>query len=189
MALLSAQELGKRFGARWLFRRVEFDLEIGDSLLLTGANGSGKSTLLRVLAGLISPSEGKVGRPEHIGYAALDQSLYPALSAAEHLTWAAEQRGIEPNIDLWMERTGLTDRKQVVGTYSTGMRGRLKLALAFQAAPSLVLLDEPSVALDEGGIGLLTELLAEQKGRGAMVIATNNQEDLRFGTAKLELGT
>lgn len=187
MALLSTIRIGKRYGARWLFRRVEVSLEVGDSLLLTGANGAGKSTLLRVMAGLISPSEGAVQRSDLVGYAALDQSLYPSLSAAEHLTWAAEQRGHQPEVEHWMKRIGLRDPNQVVGTYSTGMRGRLKLALAFQGNPELILLDEPSVALDEAGISLLEELLAEHLIRGAAVIATNNREDIRFGTQQLEL--
>jgi len=72
-----------------------------------------------------------------------------------------------------------------VSAYSTGMRGRLKLALAFQGRPSLVFLDEPSAALDTAGVHLLDRLLADHTG--AAVIATNSLEDRKYGTSELKL--
>jgi heme exporter protein A len=184
LAHLSVAQLGKRYGARWLFRGVEFSLGDGDRLLLTGPNGSGKSTLLRIAAGLITPTSGKVERCDRFGYAALDQSLYGSLSARDHLEWAASQRGISPETERWSEATGL-DLELPVSAYSTGMRGRLKLALAFQGQPSLVFLDEPSAALDTAGVHLLDRLLAEHTG--AAVIATNSLEDKKYGTSELKL--
>lgn len=184
MAHLSVTRLGKRYGTRWLFRRVEFSLADGDRLLLTGPNGSGKSTLLRIAAGLIPPTSGTVERCERFGYAALDQALYGALTAADHLEWAASQRGIPSEVVRWQSATGL-DLDLPVSAYSTGMRGRLKLALAFQGHPDLVFLDEPSAALDSAGLDLLRRLLADHSG--AAVIATNTLEDRKYGTCELKL--
>src|SRR5256885_3232939 len=63
-AMLEASGLGKRYGSRWIFRGISFQLKKGDRLAILGSNGTGKSTLLRCLAGLLMPNEGKVEMPE-----------------------------------------------------------------------------------------------------------------------------
>lgn len=183
-AMLHAERLGRRFGGRWVFRGVEFDLLPGQVLAITGANGSGKSTLLKVLAGLLAPSEGAVRGPAKIGYAALDLALYAQLSAPEHLALAARYRGLAPD-PAALERVGLGEAgAKRVAAFSTGMRARLKLALALQHAPPVVLLDEPSAALDEAGRSLLAELL---RTGPAFVLATNDDRDLEHATHRLHL--
>ncbi len=192
--MLRVEQLGKRYGARWVFRQLSFSLEEGDALIVVGANGSGKSTLLKIISGLISPSEGSIKRIEGdartvLGLSALDMQVYAQLSVGEHLEIAAKLRGIENDEGL-LTRVGLAERKgQMARELSSGMRARLKLALAIQAEPNILLLDEPGAGLDEKGRTLLTEICAAQRERGCLIVATNDPNERRFGTLELELAS
>lgn len=189
MALMAATGLGKRFGEHWVFRDVEFEVAKGDVLCVLGPNGCGKSTLLRVLASLTAPSAGRVSCGSPLGYAAVDLALWPQLTAVEHLRLAAELRGIATDPVAELARVGLAGAEhKPTGQFSSGMRARLKLALAVQHAPEVLLLDEPSATLDDRGRELVVQTVAEQRARGAVVIATNEQADRRLATHVLELG-
>jgi heme exporter protein A len=188
MALMSATGVGRRFGGQWVFRNIELELDRGDVLCVVGSNGSGKSTLLRILAGLLSPSVGSVSRPELIGYSALDLALWPQLSASEHLQLAADLRGLKVDPGA-LARVGLGDAgAKPVAQFSTGMRARLKLALATQHGPDVLLLDEPSASLDQNGRDLVVRTIEEQQERGVVVVGTNDPADRRLATHELELG-
>lgn len=113
-ALLRAEELGKRFGAHWIFRGLNFELTKGQGLMIVGRNGAGKSTLLKALAGLLTSDEGKVEIPFedprcHLALSALDQSLYPHLTVREHLTLFGQLRGCSDRADALIERIGLPE--------------------------------------------------------------------------------
>ena len=185
--------LGKRYGRRWLFRDLSFDVERGQRLAILGHNGSGKSTLLRLLAGLLAPTEGRVEGPEGdprttLGYAALEMALYASLTVEEHLTLSARLRGCAARTDELLEEVGLGyARSFPAGQLSTGMKGRLKLAMATQARPALLLLDEPGAALDEAGRALVSRIAEAQTARGALVVATNDPAERRLATHELEL--
>lgn len=189
--LMRSDRIGVRLGGRWLFRNVSLRVRPGDCLIVTGPNGSGKSTLVRTLAGLRPPTEGVVfGSGRHsVGYAALDLSLYAMLSPREQISLVADSLGLAVDAESWLERFQLSHRAEVpTGVLSTGQRARLKLLLAALRVPSVLILDEPSVALDEAGHALLAEVIQEQKQRGGLVLATNEPEDKRFGTHQLALG-
>lgn len=187
--------LGKKFGERWLFRNLQFNLAVGEGLIVTGTNGSGKSTLLKVLAGLVSPSAGKVKRKltdyrTGLGFAALEMSLYPALTAREHLELCGELRGCAADWEMWLDRIELAHAANLPASkMSTGMKARLKFALAMQARPSILLLDEPGAGLDEKGKSLVSSLCAEQLQRGVLVVATNDAEERKLGTLELEIAS
>ena len=192
--MLEAVNLGRKYGPRWVIRHVEFKVEPGAVLVIRGHNGSGKSTLLKMLAGLLIPSEGGVRRPpgelrRTIGYAGLDLALYPNLTAREHLEFAAAMRGVAGDgAEATLDFVGLSRAaNQAVGEYSTGMRARAKLALAIQAKPAVLLLDEPTASLDEIGRDLVARVVAHQRTHGATVIATNDPEDVLLGTHELVL--
>lgn len=182
--MLLAENLGKRYDSRWLFRHLEIELESGDKLAVIGRNGSGKSTLLKLLANLISPSEGRI-HPISCGYSSLDLRLFPELSAIEHLNLSADLRGLSAEPEL-LEWTNLrAGENQPVREYSTGMRSRLKLALALQGKPDLLILDEPTAALDGEGQELVESLLVDPKR--TIIFATNEADERRFATVALEL--
>jgi len=188
--VLAVEGLGKRYGGRWIFRGISFALGPGDRLVVRGRNGAGKSTLLKTLAGLIPASEGKVrfeGDPRlAIGMSTLDGALYATLSAREHLELVADLRGCDAQSDALLQKVGLAYAAEVpAGRMSTGMKARLKLAMAVQAQPQVLLLDEPGASLDEEGRAVVEVLCDEQAARGCVVIATNDPAERRL--AKLEL--
>lgn len=190
--MIGGENLGKRYGDRWLFRRLDFRVSPGECLVLLGRNGSGKSTLLKMLAGVAPPTEGQVVRPEDVrlqlGYSALDQAVYPTLTVGEHLELAADLRGCAARTSELLDEVGLAYASDFPArTLSTGMRARLKLALAVQAEPAVLLLDEPGAGLDAAGLATLAAVISNRVSRTAVIIATNDPAERRFATHELEL--
>lgn len=194
MPALTVENVGHRYGTLLLFRRLTFALEGGASLAVTGANGAGKSTLLRILAGVLSPKAGAVtlnvdgreipgdDRPLHTGLVAPALGVYDDLTARENLRFLARARrlaGAKSRIESVLNRVGLADRAgDVVSTYSSGMRQRVKYAAALLPDPPLLLLDEPVANLDAKGRDLVASIVAEQRDRNRLlVVATNRDEE------------
>lgn len=194
MHRLCADDLGHRFGRRALFRHLSMEVEGGEAVAVTGRNGSGKSTLLRILAGVLAPVEGTVRlvrngqaipaeeRPLHTGYVAPYLNVYEDFSARENLAFLARVRRLEqvdPRIDQALEVVGLAGRADDrVGTFSSGMRQRVKYAAALVTEPVLLLLDEPSTNLDAAGLAMVDRVMQHQRTAGGLlVVATNNAEE------------
>lgn len=190
--MIRCERLGKRYGRRWLFRNLDLTVAPGECLVVLGTNGSGKSTLLKVLAGVIPSTEGTVDRGADrrltLGYAALDQPVYPVLTVAEHLALAAELRGCEPRIDELLDEVELGHAADVAGRHlSTGMRARLKFALAVQAEPAAIILDEPSAGLDERGRHIVDRIVSNRQTTTSFIIATNDPNERKYATHELSL--
>jgi heme ABC exporter ATP-binding subunit CcmA len=184
--------VGKSFGRLRALREVELELCAGTFALLLGPNGSGKSTLLRLLAGLATPSVGRVevwgGDPRRhhrirrrIGFLGEQSMLYEHLSAVENLRFFARLYGIDESAGrIWsaLEAIHLTVRAHSpVRTYSRGMKQQLALARACLHHPSLLLLDEPFSGLDEAAVRGLQARLDDQRRRGVTcVLATHRAE-------------
>ena len=193
MASLVVEQVGHYFGSLLLFRRVSFAMEGGESLAVTGANGAGKSTLLRILAGVLRPKAGTVtlradgqsvapeAHPRHVGLVAPYLGLYETLTARENLTFLAQARRLPDSnsrIQSVLDRVGLADRADdPVSAFSSGMQHRVKYAAAILAEPPLLLLDEPSVTLDDAGRDLVDIIITEQQDRGGLVVVATNRPD------------
>lgn len=188
---LVGEDLGKRYGRRVLFRRLSFRLRGGRLLAVTGPNGSGKSTLLRILAGVLRPSHGRVRlcvdgetvpdeeRPLRTGLVAPYLQVYDGFTARENLAFLARARrlqGAAGRIAALLDLVALTPRADdLVATYSSGMKQRLKFAAALLAEPPLLLLDEPASNLDVAGLGMVDRVIAYQQQAGRLlVLATND---------------
>jgi len=173
-------------------------------LVITGRNGSGKSSLLRVICGLQPASMGQVWiHADHgtrhaplamrhaIGWMAPDLMLYRELTGHENLRFFADVRGLDipdATLDALLADVGLAGRgADLVATYSSGMTHRLRYAYALLHQPALLLLDEPSVMLDQSGHELLERVVARQRQRGITVIATNDPRETRFADITLAL--
>lgn len=191
--ILTVDGLGHRFGPKWLFRGLSFELRRGDCLVVTGSNGSGKSTLIRILAGLIHPTEGAIRGPgddprRSIGLSTLESSLYPELTGIEHLNLTGDLRGVHPHAWELLKFVGLDPTKTVpVKNFSSGMKSRLRLAIAIQAAPPILLLDEPGASLDQAGRELVASIVHNQKTRGCLILATNDPLETAFATHRYEV--
>jgi heme exporter protein A len=147
----------------------------GGFLLVTGPNGSGKTTLLRILARLALPTAGTVELPprERIGYLGHDPLVYRELTPLENLALFARLYRVErERVGMLLERFGLWEvRRERVSTFSRGMQQRLGLCRVLLHEPSLLVLDEPSNALDEQGLALLDAVLAEPR---TLLVATHD---------------
>ncbi len=191
---LNALNLARQFRRRRIFSGINLALRAGESLAIVGANGSGKSTLLKILALVLSPTEGTVeyrlgGAPlsadkvhAHVGFAAPYLRLYEEFSAGEHLELTASLRGdhcSKSDAEALLHHCGLDPlRREAVSAFSSGMQQRLKLATAIQHKPAVLFLDEPSATLDEAGVGVVQKIVMEQTARGgSVVIATNDTRD------------
>jgi ABC-type multidrug transport system ATPase subunit len=188
--VLRCESLGKRFTDRWIFRHVTFELQPGQILGVIGPNGCGKSTLLSIVAGLVPPTEGAFQMDvASFGYAALAGELYADLSVGEHLEFTADLRCCESRTDELLILVGLSAAKDAPAhTLSSGMRARLKLAIAVQERPPLLILDEPGAGLDRQGCAVLAQVIEQQRTHGAVLLATNDPEEMRLATHELDFG-
>jgi heme exporter protein A len=175
-------------GERLVFSGLEFAIDPGTALVLTGSNGSGKTSLLRVMASLTHPTAGHLAWPDgpvaddperhhnRLHYVGHLDALKPVLSVRENLeTWAQLHGGTDKKIALALKKLRLEGFENIPGRYlSAGQRRRLSLArLAASDAP-LWLLDEPTIALDAASVDAVRTLIAEHRTAGGMaVIATN----------------
>lgn len=201
---LTVEGVAAGYGARSVFSDVSVELRGGETLVVSGQNGSGKSTFLRLLAGLQRPSAGGIAYslggvaydPRDagalIGWVAPDLMLYRELTARENLRFFAAVRRApldEAAIEALLERVGLGGRgDDRLAAYSSGMAQRLRYAYALLHRPPFLLLDEPTVTLDERGAAVVDAVIAEQRRRGIVVIATNDPRELRYGDLILRLG-
>lgn len=184
---VAASQVGKHYPGGWVIRDLDFELAPGELMLLRGPNGSGKTTLLRILAGLISPSQGQItlsgaslrhalSVPGTVGYLAQSPGFYGELSAQENLIFALRAQGAaRPSAEIVaaLSRFDLPAR-QLVRNFSGGMRKRLALAKIYLQNPRLWLLDEPEANLDQAGQALLAELIEQVHGQVTVILASHN---------------
>lgn len=181
----------KSIKSRPILNNVSYNFEYGKIYGLYGHNGSGKTMLLRAIAGLLVPDSGSVvidGKvlhkdmsfPPSIGIVIENMNLLPQYNAFDNLKILGKikKNATDEDIKTALERVGLkSDLK--VKKFSLGMKQRLNIAQAVFEKQKIILLDEPTNALDNDGVQLIYKLLKEEKERGALVvITTHHKEDL-----------
>jgi ABC-type multidrug transport system ATPase subunit len=178
--VIEARGLGKRYGAKRVLERLDFELPRGGFMVVTGPNGSGKTTLLRLCAGLAAPTAGslevRAARGE-IGFLGHEPLVYRELTALENLELYGRLYRVperRERIGMLLGRFGLWDERHArAGSFSRGMLQRLGLCRTFLHEPELLVLDEPFNALDAEGAGLLDRELAERRDR-TFLVATHD---------------
>jgi heme exporter protein A len=199
---LSLTGLAKSYPGRPVFSDISAEVESERKLIVTGPNGSGKSTLIRIICSFVRPTMGSVIfnlgseklsridiRP-HVGLVSPDLVLYDELTANENLSFFAGVANLQlekSELPHKLEMVGLAGRgDDLVGSYSSGMKQRLKYCLALMRRPALLLLDEPTANLDEPGKELVDKIIKTHKG--IVVIATNERTELEYGDEIIRLG-
>lgn len=181
---------------------INLSFEKGKIYGLKGYNGSGKTMLLRMIAGLIQPTEGTVlvddeilhkdiDFPKNMGVLIENPNFWNNYTAKEVLYSLAvinKKIGIK-EIDKALKRVDLDpDDKRTIRKYSLGMKKRLGIAQAIMEEPQILLLDEPSNALDKKGVEMVRTIIQEEKERGALIIlASHQQEDLEICDVVIEI--
>lgn len=190
--------VSKEVGQRTLLSGIDFRLYGGEVVGLAGANGSGKTTLLRVMAGLSRPSQGSVrhfGRMPgprtraRIGLLLDVSFLYGDLTAQENLEYYAQLYALaqpRERVAEWLRRVNLhRDARDMVRTFSKGMRQRLAIARAALHDPDVLLLDEPFDGLDERHTRVVEELIRLWAVQGrSVVLVSHDRAHLQFLTTR-----
>jgi ABC-2 type transport system ATP-binding protein len=181
--LVRATGVARRFGAHVALEPLDFTLRGGETVALVGPNGAGKSTLLGLLAGSLEPTSGSVvwSDGKRAGWVPQRPAQYGRLSARENLELFAqlERRGDPaPAAARLLEAFELpADRPSA--DLSVGNRQRLNVAIALLGDPHVLLLDEPTAALDPAQRRRLWEIADDLRGAGgAVVFASQNLDEL-----------
>lgn len=195
------QNAGKRFNRDWIFRKVDLTFVQNTRYAITGPNGSGKSTLLQLIGGAIQPSEGKItcmdenGKPiadwhREISIAAPYLELIEELTAPEHINFHRKFKNIALSNEEVLESAGLTSAAgKEIRYFSSGMKQRLKLALAFFSSSRLLLLDEPQTNLDEEGIALYHKWIHSFASNRIVIISSNEKQEYTFCEKIIDMKT
>jgi ABC-2 type transport system ATP-binding protein len=182
--LLEARELTRRFGKREALRRVSLSAQRGEKVAVIGPNGAGKTTLLTILAGIQKADEGTISHaPSEIGWVPQQAALYGKLTVRENLLlFARLERCPDPDaaVGRMLDQTRLHDRADdLVNVLSGGNRQRVNIAIGLLADPEVLLLDEPSAALDPRQREYLWEFIGDLTERGTTVLyATHYIEEV-----------
>lgn len=189
--MIEVSHLTKKYGSRLAVDDISFTVEDGVIYGLLGPNGAGKSTIMNILTGYLAATEGQVTVAGHplpeeadaakacVGYLPEQPPLYPEMTVAEYLDFAAELKGVKKadrpaQVQSAARRTGLEDvLPRLIRSLSKGYRQRVGVAQALLGSPQLIILDEPTVGLDPAQVIELRRLIREL-GRTHTVILSSH---------------
>ena len=187
--------IGKKFNKDWIFRKIDHTFTPANHCAILGANGSGKSTLLQLIGGRIQSSEGKTNYfvnekliPDEkiyslISLAAPYQELIEEFTLLEMLRFHKKFKKSIGNLEVKdiVEILGQGKfRNRVLKYFSSGMKQRVKLAIAILSDTPLLLLDEPLSNLDRSGYNWYRKLIEEYSHDRIIIVCSNNQEQEYF---------
>ncbi len=199
--ILTAENLGKRFSREWIFRNFNYSFHPG-VYAITGPNGSGKSTLLQVLWGQLPPSQGTLTYTEDAGIILVEDVFKELVIATPYMELIEEftleemlrfhfafkkirnGRSIEELIDQ-LELAHA--RNKMVSQFSSGMKQRLKLGLAFFSDARVVFLDEPTTNLDKQSIAWYWKNFAQLTGDSLIFVGSNLENEYPPNAVKINL--
>ena len=189
---ISLKKISRKFNYEWIFRDVNFEFERGNAYAILGSNGSGKSTLLQIISGHLHPSEGTVNYSlnnqvvpvedffRHVTYSGPYLELIVEFTLEEMLTFHNRFRKFRNgmNVNAVIDCTGLTrNRNKAIKYYSSGMKQRVRLAIALLSESDVVLLDEPAANLDRKAIEWYRELIAAHRNDRIIIVCSNSQSE------------
>lgn len=203
------ENVGKKFNRDWIIRQGTFAFAGGGAYAITGPNGSGKSTLLQMIAGLLPVTEGLI-RYADAGRDVPGEQVFSRLALAAPYLELIEEFNLTELLQFHRQfkplRGGISDgdflaitalhasRHKAVRHFSSGMKTRVKLGLAFLSDVPLLLLDEPTSNLDAAGIAWYRQMLQAHSAGRTVIICSNQPYEyeqvpniLLIRDAKLEL--
>ena len=186
-------KVGKRFNKEWIVKNLSLDIPSQSSLSITGANGSGKSTLIKLISAYIEPTSGNLqyfknkrkwpieSIPYTIGLAAPYLNLIEEFSLKEHLEFHFKFRTTAFKLDEIIKKSNFQfSINKRIKDFSSGMKQRLKLALAFYGENQLIILDEPTSNLDREGIEWYRSQIQQKMGTCTIIVASNQPHEYDF---------
>jgi ABC-type multidrug transport system ATPase subunit len=189
---ITLSKISRKYNCEWIFRDVDFEFEQGNAYAILGSNGSGKSTLLQIISGHLHPSGGTITYNHdnkdipiddvfrHVTFSGPYLELIEEFTLEEMLTFHSRFRAFRSNMDVdaVMEATGLKrNRNKPIKYFSSGMKQRVRLAIALLTESEVVLLDEPAANLDRKAIEWYRNLVATNKSDRIIIVCSNSQSD------------
>jgi ABC-type multidrug transport system ATPase subunit len=199
---ITLENIGRRFNRDWIFRGIDYSFTSGKIYAILGPNGSGKSTLLQVLNGSLSPSAGTISYfNEH---KKIDiEEVYQYLSLAAPYLELIEEFTLSEMIDFHFKfktyKAGIIkselisllampeSKNKMIKYFSSGMKQRLKLALAFCADTPMLMLDEPTSNLDTQGVDWYLSLVRQFAKDRLTIICSNQEHEYSFCDEQLSI--
>tara|TARA_R110001592_G_C12939464_1_gene730274 strand:- start:107 stop:724 length:618 start_codon:yes stop_codon:yes gene_type:complete len=192
---IEVENLGKKYAKEWIFRKLDMEFDSKFSYAITGPNGSGKSTLLQILTGVFLPTEGTISFFQG-DKAILEEDFYkhldivtPYLELIEEFTldeflkfhFKFKQLSEGVSIDDFIQHVYLEkDRDKQLQNFSSGMKQRLKLGLAFYSQSPICFLDEPTSNLDEQGTAWYLTHVKKALDKKLVIISSNQKYEYDF---------
>jgi len=199
---IAVKQLGKKFNREWVFRDLTHTFQAGQTYAITGPNGSGKSTLLQILWGQMPPSSGTLKYrsaageiPEedifrHISIATPYMDLIDEFTLLEQLRFhfKFKTRRSDMKDDDILEKMELAHaRNKSISNFSSGMKQRLKLALAFFSQTDIIFLDEPGTNLDQPSFNWYLRQLGDLPKNCLVFVASNQSAEYPANAQKLDI--
>ena len=193
---IQINNIGKRYQNQWLFRNINLELKLGDSLSVTGQNGSGKSTFMQVVYGLVQASEGEVlingtsnYKPHEVfALSAPYLELPMEFSILEIHDLYLRTQKMNAGLDEFLSFSDFNKSQvnRAVKLFSSGMQQRLKTALCLSSNSPILLLDEPLTNMDAKGEDWYKNCLNDIKDK-IVIIAGNNPIEYAFTNSNLQI--
>ncbi len=191
---LRVTKISKKIRGKEVLSDVSLQLHSGKIYGFVGRNGSGKTMLFRAISGLMKVDQGEICLDQQVLHKDMDvlprmgivlenAGLYPEYTGKKNLEILGKYTGVsEADIEKAILRVGLDPKdKRTFRKYSLGMKQRIVIAQAIMGKPDILILDEPTNALDEAGVELVHRILLEEKERGAIVLlASHNRQDIEL---------
>jgi ABC-type multidrug transport system ATPase subunit len=196
---LSLNNISKKYNQNWIFKSVDISISNSEKLVILGANGSGKSTLLQIISGYVSQTDGTIeylwnNKPvekdniyNHFSIAAPSIELIEEFTLIENANFFIQLKPLVNNMNAddiaqlcYLENS----KDKPINQFSSGMKQRVKLALAITAQTPLLLLDEPSSNLDKQGIDWYKKLVLDFAIDKTIVVCSNQINDEFFFCSK-----
>ena len=193
---ITLEHVGKKYGKSWIFKDINLSFEPGQTYAILGDNGSGKSTLLKLLSGQTAPNQGQIEYEntaieqvyQKISYCAPYIDLIEELTLEECLDFVEKHKPFLPDYPKKrIKELFAFDSKKWIKDYSSGMKQRVKLALALFADVELCLLDEPTSNLDEHGVEWYLSTLEKMPKNRTLIIASNLEREYGFCKHKIDI--
>ena len=197
------ENIGRRFNRDWIFKGIDYTFEANNTYAILGPNGSGKSTLLQVLNGSLSPSAGKINYSDEGSQVDVEE-IYRHLSLAAPYLELIEEFTLSEVIDFHFKfkqyKEGIgkselldilalqTNKHKLLKYFSSGMKQRVKLVLAFCSGTPMLMLDEPTANLDTQGIEWYLSLIQRFSTNRLTIICSNQEHEYSFCDRNLNIG-
>lgn len=193
---ITVDNIGKKFVREWIVRGASFNLEAGNKYTFVGPNGSGKSTLLQLLTGMVPVSEGQITYTDsngsqinvdhwyrHLVIAAPYLELIEEFTLRELIDFHSEFKSLKNNMkssdfEEFIELSHV--KNKIIRHFSSGMKQRVKLGLAFMSDVPIVFLDEPTTNLDTTGIDWYLKNVMENTKGQMLLLGSNVKQEYEF---------